>query len=140
MKHVRTLLFSSSLVLFAACGDSAPTTRKSAKPSSAPAASKLSSAKTVAEAKGLFQSLCSSCHGATGHGDGPGAGALNPKPRSFADAKWQASVTDDHIKRTITLGGAAVGKSPAMPAQPALKGQTAVLEALVQIVRGFNAP
>jgi hypothetical protein len=40
----------------------------------------------------------------------------------------------------ITLGGAAVGKSPMMPAQPALKGQTATLDALVQIVRGFAAP
>jgi mono/diheme cytochrome c family protein len=141
MKHVRTLLFSSSLLLLAACGgDAAPSSPKATRPTSAPAAPKPPSAKTVAEAKGLYQSLCVTCHGTTGHGDGPGAGPLNPKPRSFADSAWQASVTDDHIKRAITLGGAAVGKSPAMPAQPALKGQTAVLDALVQIVRGFNAP
>jgi mono/diheme cytochrome c family protein len=141
MKHARALLFSTSLLLAAACGgDAAPATPRPAKPTTAPAAPKPPSARTIAEAKGLFQSLCVTCHGTTGHGDGPGAAALEPKPRSFADSAWQASVTDDHIKRVITLGGAAVGKSPAMPAQPALKGQTAVLDALVQIVRSFNAP
>ena len=49
----------------------------------------------------------------------------------------QASVTDDHIIKTITLGGAAVGKSPMMPAQPQLKGKSEVLAELVRIVRAF---
>lgn len=90
------------------------------------------------EARALFESLCFTCHGLTGHGDGPGAVALNPKPRSFADAAWQDSVTDEQITKTIVYGGAGVGKSPIMPAQPQLKGQTAVLEALVKIVRDFR--
>lgn len=91
------------------------------------------------EAVALFQSLCSTCHGTTGHGDGPGAAACEPKPRSFADAAWQSSVTDEHIVKTVTLGGAAVGKSPQMPAQPQLKGKTEVLQNLVEIVRNFAA-
>lgn len=91
------------------------------------------------EAVTLFQSLCSTCHGTTGHGDGPGAAACEPKPRSFADAAWQSSVTDEHIVKTVTLGGAAVGKSPQMPAQPQLKGKTEVLQNLVEIVRNFAA-
>jgi hypothetical protein len=91
------------------------------------------------EAKALFESLCFTCHGSSGHGDGPGAGVLQPKPRSFADVAWQDSVTDDHIRKTIVFGGAAVGKSPMMPAQPQLKGQDAVLDGLVRIVRGFRA-
>lgn len=90
------------------------------------------------EANELFQSLCWTCHGMNGHGDGPGAVALNPKPRSFADAAWQASVTDEQIQKTIVFGGAAVGKSPVMPAQPQLKGKTEVLAGLVRIVRSWR--
>ena len=48
------------------------------------------------------------------------AAALNPKPRNYHDQAWQKSVTDDQIKKAITLGGAAVGKSPIMPASPDL--------------------
>jgi mono/diheme cytochrome c family protein len=90
------------------------------------------------DAKAQFESLCFTCHGATGHGDGPGAAILNPKPRSFADVAWQTSVTDDQIKKAIVFGGAAVGKSAMMPAQPQLKGNDALLDGLVQIVRGFQ--
>ncbi len=90
------------------------------------------------QAKDLFESLCFTCHGLTGHGDGPGAAALNPKPRTFAEVAWQDSVTDDQITKAITLGGAGVGKSPIMPAQPQLKGQTEVLAGLVKIVRAFR--
>ena len=90
------------------------------------------------QAQQLFDSLCFTCHGLTGHGDGPGAGALEPKPRSFSDEVWQAAVTDEQIKKTIVFGGAAVGKSPMMPAQPQLKGKDGVLDGLVQIVRGFR--
>ncbi|MGE3171674.1 MAG: c-type cytochrome [Planctomycetota bacterium] len=91
------------------------------------------------EANEVFQSLCVTCHGTSGHGDGPGAAACDPRPRSFADAAWQVSVTDQHIVQTITLGGAAVGKSPQMPAQPQLKGNKELLQHLVAIVRGFAA-
>ena len=86
----------------------------------------------------MFESLCVTCHGSTGHGDGPGAGALQPKPRSFAEVAWQDSVTDEHIKKTIVFGGAAVGKSAMMPAQPQLKGNDAILDGLVKIVRAFK--
>jgi mono/diheme cytochrome c family protein len=140
MKHVRRTLSCSVLLLAAACGGDDAKAPKPAPRSTTATAPAKPNPKAIAEAKGLFQSLCSTCHGTTGHGDGPGAGPLNPKPRSFADSAWQASVTDDHIKRAITLGGAAVGKSPMMPAQPALKGQKATLDALVQIVRSFAQP
>ncbi len=131
----------SLLLLFAACGGGAtPAPLERRAPAKSAAAPTKPGARALTEAKALYQSLCSTCHGTTGHGDGPGAGPLDPKPRSFADSVWQASVTDDHIKRAVTLGGAGVGKSPMMPAQPALKGQPATLAALVQIVRGFVAP
>lgn len=92
----------------------------------------------AADARNLFDTKCVVCHGNHGAGDGPGAAALNPKPRAFADATWQASVTDEHIKKTIVEGGAGVGKSVAMAANPDLKDKPEELTALVQIVRDFK--
>ncbi len=92
----------------------------------------------AADARALFRSKCLACHGDHGAGDGPGAAALNPKPRAFGDAVWQASVTDDQIKKTIVEGGAAVGKSVAMSSNPELKDKPEELTALVKIVRDFK--
>ena len=77
------------------------------------------------------------CHGSSGQGDGPASASLNPKPRKYADKEWQASVTDEYIEKIIKLGGAAVGKSPAMPNNPDLT-DPAVVSALKDIVRGFG--
>ncbi|HSQ63606.1 MAG TPA: c-type cytochrome, partial [Polyangiaceae bacterium] len=90
------------------------------------------------EAKDLFKTRCVPCHGDQGKGNGPGAAALNPKPRNYTDATWQASVTDEQLKKTIVGGGAAVGKSPNMPANPDLEGKDAELNGLVAIIRGFK--
>jgi mono/diheme cytochrome c family protein len=92
----------------------------------------------AADARKLFSTRCVVCHGDHGAGDGPGAAALNPKPRAFGDAAWQASVTDEHIKKTIVEGGAAVGKSPAMAANPDLADKPEQLTALLKIVRDFK--
>ena len=92
----------------------------------------------AADARKLFATKCTVCHGDHGAGDGPGAAALNPKPRAFGDAAWQASVTDEQIKKTIVEGGAAVGKSPAMAANPDLANKPDELTALVKIVRDFK--
>ncbi len=81
---------------------------------------------------------CVPCHGDTGQGNGAASAALNPKPRNYTDAAWQKSVTDEQIKKTILYGGAAVGKSPAMPASPDLESQPASLDGLVKIVRAFG--
>ena len=92
----------------------------------------------AADARKVFSTKCVVCHGDHGAGDGPGAAAINPKPRAFGDAAWQASVTDDQIKKTIVEGGAAVGKSPAMTANPELADKPEELTALVKIVRDFK--
>ena len=91
----------------------------------------------VATAKQIFIQRCVPCHGATGQGDGPASASLNPKPRKYADPEWQASVTDDYLEKIIKYGGAAVGKSPAMPNNPDLT-DPAVVAALKDIIRGFN--
>ena len=91
------------------------------------------------QAAAMFQNVCSQCHGMSGAGDGPAAASLNPKPRNYTDAAWQASVTDDEIKKIIVEGGQAVGKSGMMPAQVQLKGKPEVVDGLVKLIRGFGA-
>jgi len=92
----------------------------------------------VDEARTTFKTVCATCHGESGLGNGPAAATLTPKPRNYTDKTWQASVTDDQIKQTILMGGAAVGKSPVMPAQPQLKEKPEVVAAMIQIIRGFG--
>jgi cytochrome c553 len=90
------------------------------------------------EARHTFQTICATCHGPDGKGNGQAAAALNPKPRNYTDKAWQASVTDDDIKKIILNGGAAVGKSPVMPAQPQLRDKPEVVDELVKIIRAFG--
>ena len=89
------------------------------------------------EAENVWNTRCVTCHGNTGNGDGPGAAALDPKPRSCSSVKWQASVDDEHIKKVIVGGGPAVGKSALMTPNPDLDGKTEVLNELVKKVRSF---
>ena len=130
----RLLILAGLLLAVSACGGGNGTDTKAAAPRR-----EFGIPQSRKDANEVFQSICVTCHGSNGHGDGPGAAACDPKPRTFADATWQASVNDEHIMKTITLGGAAVGKSPQMPAQPQLKGKTELLQHLVAIVRGFAA-
>lgn len=87
-----------------------------------------------------FETLCATCHGKTGAGDGPASAGLNPKPRNFQDPEWQRSVTDKHIETIIVKGGAAVGKSPAMPSNPDLNDKPGVVAALREHVRSLARP
>lgn len=91
----------------------------------------------VEEAANIFQLRCAICHGASGKGDGPGAASLNPKPRDYTDKKWQASVTDEELKKVIVEGGAALSKSPIMPPNPDLGQKPEVLDAIVAKIRAF---
>lgn len=86
----------------------------------------------------MFQTRCAACHGQFGRGDGPGAAGLTPKPRNYADQEWQKTVTDEEIEKAIVYGGAAVGKSPQMVANPDLQAKPGVVAALREIVRKFG--
>ena len=118
----------------AACNNSEASTKTSTT-SAQPAHT--AAATATAATEDLFKSRCAPCHGEAGHGDGPGAAALNPKPRNYTDVAWQGKVTDEDIKKTILYGGAAVGKSPQMPANPDLDGKPE-LDELVKTVRSFK--
>lgn len=90
-----------------------------------------------AEAETLFTTRCAACHGTTGRGDGPAAAGLNPKPRNYSDRQWQKTVTDEQIEKAILYGGAAIGKSPQMIANPDLQAKPGVVAALREKVRSF---
>lgn len=136
-RHVFSGFVSASLLL-GACGKTpAPEATPAANTPEVPAPPP-PPPDPAAQARTIFNTKCVVCHGDRGAGDGPGGAALNPKPRAFGDATWQASVTDDQIKKTIVEGGASVGKSAAMAANPELKDSPEELTALVKIVRDFK--
>lgn len=86
-----------------------------------------------AAAPPVYAERCSTCHGERGLGDGLAGVSLDPRPRNFGDPAWQHSISDDRIRLTIHAGGAAVGRSPMMPAQPDLGAKE--LDALVAYIR-----
>ena len=92
----------------------------------------------AADARQLFRTKCSTCHGQEGRGDGPGGAALTPKPRVFTDSVWQDATKDEQLRAIIVKGGAAVGKSAGMPSNPELEQKPDVVNELVKIVRGFK--
>ena len=63
-----------------------------------------------------YSNYCASCHGATGKGDGPAAGALFPKPKNFAECKRMAVISDETLFKATKDGGPSVRLSPIMPA------------------------
>ncbi len=65
--------------------------------------------------KKIYGSLCASCHGASGKGDGPSAVALPVKPQNHTDGKYMNSLVDKYLFDFIKGGGASVGKSMLMP-------------------------
>ena len=65
--------------------------------------------------KTIYTTYCVVCHGNEGKGDGPGAAALNPKPRNFSDSKLMATIDLPTRVKAVTEGGASVGVSPVMP-------------------------
>lgn len=63
------------------------------------------SPKLLARAEPLFKQNCASCHGDTGHGDGPAAGTLNPRPRDLTQSTgWTRGFRITDIFETITHG------------------------------------
>ena len=131
---VRPFLFA--LLVVAGCSKSNPPAEAE---ESEPAAeqAQAAGAPNVEKGKEIFSQRCVPCHGASGAGDGPASASLDPKPRQFTDAAWQAQVTDEYIEKIIKLGGAAVGKSAAMPSNPDLNDPS-VVAGLRTVVRGFK--
>jgi len=134
--HMRSLLLVT--LLLASCGkNDKPPPPSSGSPGAKPESGPREPVAQESEAMRTFMTVCATCHGTDGSGNGPAAESLNPKPRNYSDPAWQASVTDADIKKIIVEGGQAVGKSPMMPAQVQLKDKPDVVNELVMIIRGF---
>lgn len=86
-----------------------------------------------------YQTLCASCHGQDGGGDGPAAAALVPKPASHRDGAYMNALSNAHLVRVISQGGAAAGKSPLMAPFGAVLGETGVQD-VTAFVRTLAAP
>jgi mono/diheme cytochrome c family protein len=55
--------------------------------------------------KNLFETNCSPCHGQTGHGDGPAAGIMNPRPQNFTSPEgWVNGYDIPGMYKTVTAG------------------------------------
>lgn len=138
---MRTWLF---VVLIAACGkgDKPPPpigvggTEQETGPNRRPVAGRGNVNPQSAGGK-IFLDLCARCHGEDGTGRTQIADVLAVKPRNYTDPAWQASVTDEDLRKIIVLGGAKVGKSNLMPDNPNLKDKPEVVNELVTIIRGF---
>jgi mono/diheme cytochrome c family protein len=145
------VLVSLGIACLGGCGSQEGEPGSASAPSTAPAAPSAPAAPAApavapgavsdaarAEAKQIFATRCMTCHGPEGAGDGPASKGLTPPPRNFQEAAWQSSVTDGHIENIVKYGGAAVGKSPAMPANPDLTGKPEVVAAIREHVRSLR--
>jgi mono/diheme cytochrome c family protein len=81
----------------------------------------------------LYAQTCASCHGATGHGDGPASKGLNPPPANHTDPGRMGKLTDADIYHVICGGGASVGKSPLMAAWGPVVGDQGIRDLIAHI-------
>jgi len=63
-----------------------------------------------------FNTLCATCHGSEGKGDGPGAAELDPKPADLSDGIMMSSLSDGYLFWRVSKGGAIEPFNSAMPA------------------------
>jgi len=67
---------------------------------------------SLQKGKALFSANCTSCHGMTGHGDGPASVALNPKPTNFHDDELMRGVSPFKAFNVIRIGIPGTGMAP----------------------------
>lgn len=114
----------------------------------------------IGKGREMFRTVCASCHGENGEGDGPTAVTLNPKPRNFHQlAGWKNGSKISQIYKTLQEGipGSAMSAFNYLPpldrfalihyvrslsagqptdSQPELQG----LETTYQLSKGSNTP
>jgi mono/diheme cytochrome c family protein len=124
---IAILVASAGLTLAGACGkDSQPPGPNSEE--------------QLSQAREMFTTKCSKCHGINGAVNGLSSDSLSPRPHKYTDPAWQASVSDEQIKEIILRGGVNMGMSPAMPGYPTLRHRPELLDGLVKLIRSFAKP
>ena len=80
-------------------------------PGGAPHAQATTSSTAAPRGKAVYDQHCAECHGATGHGDGPAAPFLTPRPRDFTAGRYKLRTTesgsvptDDDLARSVREG------------------------------------
>lgn len=73
-------------------------------------------AAAIEKGQETFLSICSTCHGEQGLGDGPAAEALDPKPATLADQQMMMELSDGYLFWRISKGGQMEPFNSAMPA------------------------
>lgn|GEM_PF-627590 len=91
----------------------------------------------AARGKDVYSVNCVSCHGISGKGNGPAAASLSPKPRDLTDAQYVDTLSDEHLYKSISEGGASVGKSPMMPAWGTMLKQKEIID-LIAYIRSLS--
>jgi len=78
----------------------------------------VASPELIARGNELFHTQCVMCHGPQGHGDGPAAAGLNPKPRNFTapESQWKNGRKPSQMFETVTKG---LGGMPSFASTPA---------------------
>ena len=68
----------------------------------------------AAKGEAHYKTLCISCHGEKGDGNGPAGASMNPKPGNFTDPANADRITGEWAYKMVKNGGPANGKSPMM--------------------------
>ena len=63
----------------------------------------------------LFEHYCANCHGIKGAGDGFNKYTLTKPPQNFTDSAFSLNLSNDELKRVISLGGKGTNGSVLMP-------------------------
>lgn len=103
-KIYRVFLAVACLFLMAACGD-APAQSSgdlAQMPEQYAGKSNPLGEEAVGAGQATYASMCASCHGDIGQGDGPSAGSLSPRPTNLA--KLQKEQADDFLYWRIATG------------------------------------
>ena len=97
------------------------------------------SAQDNAEAKRLYATYCSNCHGVSGKGDGLAAKSLPVKPANHTDGKVMSQLSDQYLHDIISKGGSGIGKSPFMPAWGSLLKEQQIRN-IISYMRSLSVP
>ena len=82
----------------------------------------------------VYAQRCALCHGAGGHGDGPAAASLNPKPRNHTDGSYMNARTDADLLNVINNG------KGAMPAWKGVLSEEEITAVLKHVRSLANPP
>ena len=70
----------------------------------------------IAAGKETYDTLCATCHGPEGKGDGLAAEGLDPQPASLADGTMMRQLSEGYLFWRVSKGGAMEPFNSAMPA------------------------